>query len=89
MPGSFFVADSFDEMAREWDGKTLAPDLSEDMLRQYFAQEENAEPFSPKYEEVADYAAVLKGQRNRKSVSRLPDSDERKRGTGGKICRNR
>lgn len=30
MPGSFFVADSFDKMAREWDGKTLAPDLSED-----------------------------------------------------------
>lgn len=29
MPGSFFAADSFDEMAREWDGKTLVPDLSE------------------------------------------------------------
>lgn len=89
MPGSFFAADSFDEMARAWDGKTLAPDLSEDMLRQYFTQEENAEPFPPKYEEVADDAAVLKGQMNRKSVSRLPGSDDRKRGTGGKICRNR
>ena len=30
MPGSFFVEDSFDEMAREWDGKTLALDLPED-----------------------------------------------------------
>ena len=30
MPGSFFVEDSFDKMAREWDGKTLAPDQSED-----------------------------------------------------------
>lgn len=30
MPGSLFVADSFDKMPREWDGKTLAPDLSED-----------------------------------------------------------
>ena len=88
MPGSFFVADSFDTI-KGLGGKTLAPDLSEDMLRQYFAQEENAEPFPPKYEEVADDAAVLKGQRNRKSVSRLPGSDDRKRGTGGKICRNR
>ena len=49
------------------------------MLRQYFAQEENAEPFPPKYEEVADDAAVLKGQMNRKSVSLLPDSDDRKK----------
>ena len=30
MPGSFFVADSFDKMPREWGGKTLAPDQSED-----------------------------------------------------------
>lgn len=46
------------------------------MLRQYFTQEENAEPFPPKYEEVAEYAAVLKGQMNRKSVLRLPGSDD-------------
>ena len=30
MPGSIFTADSFDKMSREWDGKTLVPDLSED-----------------------------------------------------------
>lgn len=24
MPGSFFIADSFDKMARVWGGKTLA-----------------------------------------------------------------
>lgn len=29
MPGSFFVADSFDKMAREWDGKTLAGSAGE------------------------------------------------------------
>ena len=89
MPGSFFVADSFDKMSRAWTANACARCLPEDMLRQYFAQEENAEPFPPKYEEVADYAAVLKGQRNRKSALRLPGSDDRKRGTGGKICRNR
>lgn len=29
MPGSFFVADSFDKLSRVWGGKTLAPDLPE------------------------------------------------------------
>lgn len=44
------------------------------MLRQYFTQEENAEPFPPKYEEVADYAAVLKGQMNRKEEMLVAES---------------
>ena len=43
-------------------------------LRQYFTQEENAEPFPPKYEEVADYAAVLKGQMNRKEEMLVAES---------------
>lgn len=44
------------------------------MLRQYFTQEENAELFPPKYEEVADYAAVLKGQMNRKEEMLVAES---------------
>ena len=44
------------------------------MLRQYFTQEENAEPFPPKYEEVADYAAVLKVQMNRKEEMLVAES---------------
>ncbi len=44
------------------------------MLRQYFTQGENAEPFPPKYEEVADYAAVLKGQMNRKEEMLVAES---------------
>lgn len=44
------------------------------MLRQYFTREENAEPFPPKYEEVADYAAVLKGQMNRKEEMLVAES---------------
>lgn len=44
------------------------------MLRQYFTPGENAEPFPPKYEEVADYAAVLKGQMNRKEEMLVAES---------------
>lgn len=44
------------------------------MLRQYFTQEENAVLFPPKYEEVADYAAVLKGQMNRKEEMLVAES---------------
>ena len=44
MPGSFFVADSFDKMPRVWAANACARSVG-CMLRQYFTQKENAEPF--------------------------------------------